>query len=252
MDKLTRKELKTDKFAQEVTHSLQYVTGHRKQATTYAIAGLAVLLAVIAIWYWRKSSHETRQNELAAAFRLQLGVINATPSPEEGRPTFPTKEAKDAAVKKAFEDLASRRAGTDEAYVAHFMLASMAADTGDIAQAERHFKIVAEGADREYASGAKLALAQIYGSQGKIAEAERLLRELLDHPTTMVSKEQATFALARLLAASKPAEVAKLLEPLQKDGREGISRSFAQLLTELPPAAQPAPPPAPATAPKKK
>jgi len=63
-----------------------------------------------------------------------------------------------------------------------------------------------------------------------------MLRGLIQNPTILVSKEQATLALARLLAASRPAEARKLLEPLVKEKRQAVSRNAETLLVSLPPA----------------
>jgi predicted negative regulator of RcsB-dependent stress response len=247
LDRLTRKDLKTDKFAQEVTHSLEYVTGHRRQATIYGGAALALVLIVAGFWYYRRSSHQNRQHELAMALRLTEGVVMQAAQPDDPRPVFATEGEKDRAVHKAFDDIINRHAGSDEADVAHYNLGIMAADEGNLAEAEKHLKIVADGGGDEYSSSAKFSLAQIYVAQKKPAEAERLLRDLMNDPTHMISKEQATVALARLLAPSKPEEARKLLEPLQKDERAAVSRNAAQVLSELPPA-PPSSPPAPGAA----
>jgi predicted negative regulator of RcsB-dependent stress response len=249
LDRLTRKELKTDKFAQEVTHSLEYVSGHRKQTLTYGGVALALVVIVAGFWYWRRSSHQDRQHELAMALRLTEAVVMQAPPPDDPRPVFATKGEKDRAVRKAFNDIISRHAGSDEADVSHYSLGVMAADEGNLTEAEKHLKIVAEDGGEEHSSSAKFALAQVYVGQNKRADAERLLRELMNDPTHLVSKEQATVALARLLASSKPEEARKLLEPLQKDERAAISRNAAQVLSELPPAPSSAPAP-PAARPK--
>ena len=83
-----------------------------------------------------------------------------------------------------------------------------------------------------YASLAKFALAQMYQAQGKIAQAEQLLRGLVQKPTVMVSKEQATIALGRLLGPTKPAEARKLLEPLRTE-RSAVSRAALTALSEI-------------------
>jgi predicted negative regulator of RcsB-dependent stress response len=246
LDRLTRKELKTDKFAQEVTHSLEYVAGHRKQATTYAIAAVVAVLAIAGFWFWRNQSHKTRQHDLAMSLRLLDSVVMQVPQPDDPRPVFATKDEKSKAIRNSFNDVINRYPGSNEAHVAHFHLGVLAADEGNLGEAEKHFKVVADGGDEQYASSAKLSLSQVYLSQGKPAEAERLLRDLIANPTTIVSKEQATVALARVLAPSKPADARKLLEPLQKDERAAVSRNATQVLNELPPAM------APAAAPQKK
>ena len=72
---------------------------------------------------------------------------------------------------------------------------------------------------------AKMALAQVYASENKPADAEKVLRELIGNPTTTVSREQATIVLAQLLAGSKPDEARKLLDPLRTSTRNAVSRA---------------------------
>jgi hypothetical protein len=91
---------------------------------------------------------------------------------------------------------------------------------------------VADDGDRQTASLAKLALADIYFITSRPQEAEKLLRDLMDNPTVYVSKEQATYALARGIASSKPAEAKKLLEPL-RTSRSAVSQAAIQLYAEL-------------------
>jgi len=76
-------------------------------------------------------------------------------------------------------------------------------------------------------------LAQIYFSSNRAALGEKVLRSLIENPTVFVSKEQATVALARALAATKPAEARKLLESL-KGERQAVSQIALTLLAELP------------------
>ncbi|HVP00217.1 MAG TPA: hypothetical protein VMT15_19235, partial [Bryobacteraceae bacterium] len=59
-------------------------------------------------------------------------------------------------------------------------------------------------------------------------------RDLMDHPTEFVSKEQATISLARFLAPKKPAEARKLLEPLRTQPG-AVSQVALTLIGELPP-----------------
>jgi hypothetical protein len=135
-------------------------------------------------------------------------------------------------VEKSFNDLATRFAGKDEGAIARYYLAVMAADQGRMLDAEKSFQVVAETGDENYASLAKFALAQMYQAQGKIAQAEQLLRSLMDKPTVLVSKEQATIALGKCLAATKPAEARKLLEPLRTQ-RSAVSRAALTALSEV-------------------
>ena len=73
-----------------------------------------------------------------------------------------------------------------------------------------------------------------------------ILREFMEDPTAMVSKEQAAVALAKLIAAKRPEEARKLVDPLTKEPRSAVQRAANSLLAELPPAPPAAKPPVPA------
>ena len=232
MDRITRKDLKTDKFAQEVTHTVEYVGAHRKAATRYTIAALVVIALAIGLWVWRGRTAETRQRDLAEAMRVQEAAV----APPSGNPlilTFSTQAEKEAAAVKAFNGFLEKHSGSKEASIARFYLGVVAADAGRVADAEKAFQEVASKGSSGIASLAKLALSQIYASQNKIADAEKQLRALIANPTPLVSKEQATISLGRLLMQSNPAEARKLLEPL-RDGRSAVSRAALTTLSELP------------------
>ena len=120
--------------------------------------------------------------------------------PPGGGPSFPTQAAKDAAVTKAFTKLASDYSGTEEAYIAEYYLAGKALDAGKVDDARKKYQDVADHANANYASLAKLALAQLDFAENRIAEAEALLKDLMDHPTDLVSKTQARFTYAKVIA----------------------------------------------------
>ena len=233
MDRLTRKELKSDRFALEVQHSVEYVSEHRKQLIQWGGLGLAVIVLAVAFFIYRSYQHSARQ----AALRDALQISNAAVGPPSGNPnvpTFPTAEERSKATVKAFSDIASKYSGTDEGIIAQFSLAVNASDDGKTAEAERRFKEVADSGNDQYGSLAKLSLAQLYASEGKTAEGAKLIQSVIDHPTILVSKEQATIALAQLVMKSDPAQARKLLEPLRTNPRPNINGPAITLLSELP------------------
>jgi len=234
LDKITRHDLKSDKFVEEVGHTVEYLSEHRKQFIRYAAAALIALVLVAGFIYYRRSQGATRQQELAKAIHLSDAPVAGNVS-DPSLPNFPTPEAKEKAVRQSFTDIATRHSGSDEGDYAEFQLGVLDAEAGKIDEASKRFRKVAGGSG-EFASMAKLSLAQILGSEGKSGEAEAMLRGLIQNPTILVSKEQATLALARLLAASRPAEARKLLEPLVKEKRQAVSRNAETLLVSLPPA----------------
>jgi predicted negative regulator of RcsB-dependent stress response len=230
VDRLRRKELKQDRFVQEVGSTLDYVAEHKRTFVRYGVVVLVVALAALGGYWYTKSQHAARQAMLTEAFQVQQAFV--TPQPVPGVRTFPTEAEKTEAAKKAFQKLAETHPSSDEGMIASYYLGVFAVQDRDNAGAEGHFKTVIDKADREYASLARLALAGVYRSDGKLDEAEKVLRPLLDNPTTMVSKEQAALELAAVLAETRPDEAKKLLEPLRTE-RSAISRAAMSALSEL-------------------
>ena len=230
MDRITRKELKTDPFATEVQHTLEYVTGHRSQFIRYGtiVAGVAVLAA--AGWFYVQHQHTVRQQKLAEVFRIS--DANVGPSQSQYLLSYPTEDAKDQALVKALTDLA-QSSGTEEGTIGQFMLAVHAADKGKPAEAERRLREVVDSGKGPYVSLAAVQLARIYGSEGKVADARALLQPIIDKPTVFVSKEQAQLALAKALAQTKPDEARKILDGLRGSQRPIISQTAIAQEAEL-------------------
>jgi predicted negative regulator of RcsB-dependent stress response len=232
VDRLTRKELKSDRFALEVQHSVEYVTDHRKQLVRWGGIAAAVALVVLAVFLYRSHQHSVRQSALRSAMIVQQAQVG--PAANEYTVAFPTEEERTKAVIKAMTEVATKYSGTEEGYIAEFYLGTTAADKGNSGEAERRFKQVVDNAGEPYASLSRLSLAQLYGSRGNLAEAEKLIRYDMDHPTVLVSKEQATIAMAHLWETTKPQEARKLLEPLRASPRSAVSRAALTALSEIP------------------
>ena len=231
MDRISRKELKTDKFVAEVSETVEFFQEHRRQIIRYGSIVLAVLVLLAAGMWYRRHQRAVRQEALNAALAIYNAPVGQTGNPF--LPGYPSEEEKNKAALKAFSDLVARYSGSDEALIATYYLGTMAADRGDLAEAEKRLRQVAESRHPQYASLAKVALADIYRALGKIAEGEKLLRSLIEKPTDFVSREHATILLAELIKDSRPEEARKLLEPL-RTSRSVISRHSLTVLAELP------------------
>jgi len=229
--RLTRKELKSDKFALEVQHSVEYVTEHRQQLVRWGGIAAGIIVLLVAVFLYRNYEHGVRQQALHSAMRIQNATVgNAN---NEFVLTFPTEAERQKAASKAFTELAAKYSGSDEGLIAEFFLGTNAADQGNVAEAERRFKLVADSGNKPYGSLAKLSLAQLYASQGKVADGERLIQSVIDHPTVLVSKESATVALAELIRNTDPQRARKLLEPLRSNPRSNVSRTALTILGEM-------------------
>jgi len=231
MDRLTRKELKHDKFAEGVGSGFNFLSHHRGQAMRWGFTALAVVVIAGGIWIYRDHQATQRAALLAAALQIDDATVGA---PQPPRRNFTTPEDKEKALMAAFAEVAAKYPGSNEGAMAQLAMAAAQADKGQIDEALKAFKTISDTAPAPYDSVAQLSLAQIYGSQGQAAEAEKLLRHLVDKPTVFVSKEQATLELAKLLATSNPAEARKLLQPLSASPRTPISRAAVAALGNIP------------------
>ena len=231
MDKVHRHNLKHDKFVEQVGHTVEYATDHRSQVIKWGGIGLAAIVIAVGGYAYFEHQSSVRAEDLSAAMRVQdaqIGPANAS----EFVMSFPTQYEKTAAVSKALTSVMEKYPSKREGQIARFYLGVLYADQGKVLEAENFWKPIAESGDADYASQAKLSLAQLYETQGRAADAEKLLRSVVDHPTIMVSKEQATIALAHALARTKPEEARKLLEPLRTE-RSAVSRMAITALGEL-------------------
>jgi predicted negative regulator of RcsB-dependent stress response len=232
VDRLTRKDLKTDKFATEVFDIWDWATEHRALVIRYG----AILIAVVAIglgaFFYNRSQAETREAALANALRYDDATYGPNVQPTNLH--FDTEEEKMKAATQAFADVAARYHGTQEGSIANIYLGGYAVDQGNLAEAEKRFKDVVDNGPKAYAGLARLSLAQVYASEGKMDEAEKLLRYSIANPTVTVSKEQATIVLGQLLARNNPAEAHKLLDPLRTSSRGPVSRAAITAAGSIP------------------
>jgi predicted negative regulator of RcsB-dependent stress response len=231
VDRITRKELKTDDLALELGHAVTFFEGHQKEIARYG--GVAAVVAVLIAGYivYNRHQHVERQVGLAQAIAIQEAPAGGTSG--NGNLAFPNQEAKDVAATKVFSDLKNKYSGTEEAEIAQYYLASIEADKGNMATAEKGFLEVAQKGNAQYSSLAKLSLAQIYFDDNRTKQAEEMLKDLMNHPTVFVSKDEATLALARYYAHTNPPEARKLLEPLRVSPVDAVRNVALSIIGEM-------------------
>jgi predicted negative regulator of RcsB-dependent stress response len=230
--RITRKELKSDKFALEVEHTVTFFEEHQKDLIRYGGAALGLAVLIAGYIFYSNSQHAKREDALSRAIQVQEAPVGP-PTPGQNF-NFPTQDSKDQAALKAFADVQSKFPGSDEAEIAEYYIACIKSDEGKFQEAEKSFQEVMQKGSKNYASLAKLSLAQIAFAEGRNDQGESILRDLMNNPTIFVSKEQAGIALARGLSKIKPAEARRLLDPLRAI-QGAVGQEALGLLAELPP-----------------
>lgn len=222
MDSVTRKELKGDKFAEEVFDIFDWASEHKAEVIRYGAIAVAVVVLIVGVVIYRRSQADARQEALAQA--LQIDDASVGPGAPPTTMHYDTPADKEKARSKALTDLATKYSGTQEGAFASFMLASDAVDKGNLADAEKRFREVADSAPSAYSNLARQSLARVLMAEGKTADAQKILQDLASSPSLTVSKESAQLDLAQAMAKTDPAGALKMLDPLRTSSRQPISR----------------------------
>ena len=176
-----------------------------------------------------------REEALAQALKIDDATIGPAASVPDGL-HFNTIEEKEQARTKAYAELATKYHGTQEGAIAAIYLAADMADKGKLPEAEKAFQDIVNSAPKPYAALARLSLAEVLSSEGKDADAEKVLRTAVANPTVTVSKDEATIELAKVVGKKDPADARKMLDPLQTSTRGAVSRAAITAMSQLPPA----------------
>lgn len=232
---LTRKELKSDQVAVKVEQTVDYFQAHQQPIVRATIAVVALAIIIGGYFFYRTQQHGVRDARLAEAMRVAQANVGAAAAPDAL--SFPTNEAKAEEETKVFSKLLADYPGSKEGYIAEYYLGGVLASQAKMEEARKKYKDVADHADANTASLAKYALAQIAYQENKPNEGDAILRDLMDHPTDVVSRDQAVLALADYKKNTNPEEARKLLEPISKEGgpdASGAASIAARILNDLP------------------
>lgn len=228
MHKITRKELKTDEFAAEVTKTYDFVQQHRAGLIRAGIIAVVVVVLVLGGWVILQRRKASANEQLNHAVRVFYAPL-AAEGPSEPGMNFADAKARYTQAEKEFETIASKYSWLKPGGMARYYLGLSRYHLGKTDQAIAELRAVGESSDQQLASLAKFALAGIYADSGKSDEAQRLYRELTARPTETVPADMSRLALADHLKKRNPAEAQKLYEELKKQG-EG--RTVAQVAEE--------------------
>jgi hypothetical protein len=231
VNRQTRKQLKTDKFAQEVGETFSFLSEHRSESIRYGAIGLAVIVLGAGYYFYNRHQATVREAALAQAMRVADAVIGTADTPTNK--AFPTQEAKDQARSAAFTDLWTKYHGTAEGSVGGMYIGADLADKGNYAGAEKIYLDVVDSAPKVYVPAAEVALVGVYKAENKTQDAEKLLRDIIAHPSELVSSDAAKLDLADLLAQSNPKEALALAEPLRQSDHVAISKEAINVVGRI-------------------
>ena len=236
----TRHQLKQVAFSRVTIEAAEKTANWTAEhQTTLVIAGIVITLALAAGlggWYYLSVQDEKASFELNQAVRTLDTPLRPAGMPEQPDfPTFTSVKERTQAARKQLQAIVDKYPHTRTSDMAHYFLGVTAADLSDNDAAERNFKEVTSVGNRDLAAAAKFALASLYGQTNRTKQAAALYQELINKPTTSVSKVSAQLQLAGLYQSSnQPLDAKRIYEQVKKENPGNEAGQLAtQKLAEL-------------------
>ncbi len=133
-----RRELKHDRFVDEIGTLSTRARENQRYLLTVAVAVVAVAVAVYGIFFYRSTREQRAQDALAAAVEtIDSPLLPAAGGQPVPGARFKTEAERSAAAEKKFKDLLTKYAGSDAADVAGLYVARFDASRGDITGARK-------------------------------------------------------------------------------------------------------------------
>jgi tetratricopeptide (TPR) repeat protein len=218
VDQQTKTALKHDQFVDVTSHSLEWASANRRSLIITSAIVLGIVVAVVA----GVLIYNSRSEKATVAFGNAMALYQ-TPIQYPGEPvpveikTFKSFADRAKAANAGFMATANQYGMTPAGKNAKYFAGLTYMEAGENASAESTLKDVADGWDKDLASLAKLALAQLYRQTGRSQQAIVLYNELTAKPTAAVPAGTAQLQLADLYSSQGQADAAKKIYAQLKD-----------------------------------
>ena len=237
----TRHQLKEDRFSKATFHAAeQTVHWTVEHQSTLLIAGIVV--AVVALigfggWYYMNTQDEKASIELGAATRVMEEQVRPAGVPAQpGFPSFASDQERATEARKKYQAIVDRYPHTRTADMARYFVGLNSSQLGDNAAAERNLQEVAKSSRRS-AALANFALASVFRSENKDPQATDIYKQLIDKPTTTVTRSPCSWNLHSSTKAGKSLTKPSVFTIRIPEGKPGdgscIARSAARHQTEI-------------------
>ncbi len=215
----TRHSLKEDRFSQAAADTVHWTVEHKSKLT---IAGIVVVAAAIigfGGWYYINTQDTKASLDLGVAARILEQPIRPAGVPAQpGYPSFASSQERATEARTKFQAIVDRYPHTRTADMARYFVGLTSSQLGDYSAAERNLQEVANASNKDLASLARFALASTYRAENKSTQAVDLYKQLIDKPTTTVTKATAQLELADFYEGQqKPDEAKRIYDQIQKE-----------------------------------
>jgi TolA-binding protein len=177
MDRQHRRDLKHDKFVDEIGTLSSKARENQRLLVVVVVAALALAVAVYGLVFYRSAREQRAQERLARPIET---IESPLLPPPGGQPIpnakYKTDAERVAAAEKEFREVESKFGGSDAADVAGLYLARIEASRGDTASARKRLQhFVDEHPTHMLVGGARYSLYQLRIDAG---ESQQVVQEL--------------------------------------------------------------------------
>jgi len=175
-ERLKRKDIKHDKFVDEMGTVYSSIRTNWFKLLGVAI-GLVVLLgAIMAVFAYRNRQEVSAQDKLAAAIETVEKRIGDPAAPAAVPVPFKTEAEKNAKAEQQFKEIVDEFEGSDAADIAGIYLARLEAARGDVTSATGRLReFLAEHPEHLLAGGVKMSLYEMDLASG---DAKKVIGEM--------------------------------------------------------------------------
>ncbi len=218
MDQQTKQALKHDKFVDTTAHGLEWAGAHRSSILRNALIGLGVFVVVIGVIVFANHQSDAAAVAFGAAMQTYQAPLVTPGQPNDpGVKTYNSVQERAKAANAQFLAVADKYGWTEDGKNARYLAGLTYLDEGQTQSAESTLKQVAGSWNKQLASLAKEALADLYHQTGRDSMAIDIYKDLTDHPTDAVPAGLAQIQLAELYASEGKTDMANKIYAQLKD-----------------------------------
>jgi tetratricopeptide (TPR) repeat protein len=237
VDRQTKAALKQDQFVTTTATGLEWASQNRKSVIVTVSILLAVIVLAVLIGVIWNSRSQAAANAFGDAMTIyQTPVVTPGQPVPPGTKTFPTAVERAKVANAEFLSVAHKYGLTADGRNAQYFAGITYMEEGQTQSAEDTLKKVAGSWDKQLASLAKFALADLYRQTGRNQQAVDVYNDLTAHPTDSVPAGLAQIQLAELYTAEgKLADANKIYAQLKdKDAKSPAGVIAAEKLNPAP------------------
>ena len=217
MARLTRQELKKDELAERLRSIRDFLFQNQQKIAQVSVITVVVFGVIVGAFLYVRNRQTQGSDALAQAMTTFHAAVAEAPPPNVNPATlrFKTANEKNQQALQEFTAVAGRYSWYSQGKLARYYAALCERELGKFSEAENDLTAIASERNRDLGALAKMALAGIDEQTGRTGQAEKIYRDLEDHPASTVPRATVELALAELYQKTKPAEATALYKKIE-------------------------------------